>query len=79
MDSSFANLSFVLTGTLPGLSRDEAAKMIINRGGKVNSSVSKSTNYVLAGEKAGSKMEKAIKLGLKIIDESEFLRMIEEY
>ncbi len=79
VDSSFANLSFVLTGTLPGLSRDEAAKMIINRGGKVNSSVSKSTNYVLAGEKAGSKMEKAIKLGLKIIDESEFLRMIEEY
>jgi DNA ligase (NAD+) len=68
--------TFVLTGTLPTLSRDEAKKMIIARGGKVSGSVSKNTTYVLAGESAGSKLDDAEKLGVKIIDEEEFLKLI---
>ncbi|MBQ7700444.1 MAG: NAD-dependent DNA ligase LigA [Clostridia bacterium] len=73
----FANLTFVLTGTLPTMTRDEAEAMIVERGGKASSSVSKNTSYVLAGEKAGSKLTKAQSLGVKIIDEEEFLRMCE--
>jgi DNA ligase (NAD+) len=68
--------TFVLTGTLPLLSRDEAKAMIKDRGGKVSSSVSKKTDYVLAGEEAGSKLEEAKKLNRPIIDEKEFRRMI---
>ena len=73
----FADLTFVLTGTLPTMTRDEAEAMIVERGGKASSSVSKNTSYVLAGEKAGSKLTKAQSLGVKIIDEEEFLRMCE--
>jgi len=64
--------TFVLTGTLPNKSRDEASKIIEEYGGKVSSSVSSKTDYVLAGESAGSKLEKAEKLGVKIIDEVTF-------
>ncbi|QQR76324.1 NAD-dependent DNA ligase LigA [Candidatus Nomurabacteria bacterium] len=71
----FSGLIFVLTGTLPTLSREEAKKMIIDNGGKVASSVSKATNFVLAGESAGSKLAGAQKLGVKIIEEDEFLKM----
>lgn len=70
--------TFVLTGTLPTMSRDEASAIIIANGGKVVSSVSKKTDYVLAGEKAGSKLNKAESLGIKIIDENEFMEMVRE-
>lgn len=67
---------FVLTGTLPTLKRGDATKLIESLGGEVMSSVSKLTTVVLAGEEAGSKLEKARKLGIKIIDENEFLSLI---
>ena len=70
--------TFVLTGTLPTMSRDEASAIIIASGGKVASSVSKKTDYVLAVEKAGSKLNKAESLGIKIIDENEFMEMVRE-
>lgn len=73
----FAGLTFVLTGTLPTMTREQAEAMIVERGGKASSSVSKNTSYVLAGEKAGSKLGKAEALGVKIIDEEDFLRMCE--
>lgn len=68
--------TFVLTGTLPSLRRNEAKELIEQHGGKVTSSVSSKTDYVLAGEEAGSKQDKAQKLGIKIIDEPAFLKMI---
>lgn len=71
----FAGLTFVLTGTLPTMTRDQAEAMIVSLGGKASSSVSKNTSYVLAGEKAGSKLTKAQSLGVPVIDEEEFLRM----
>ena len=67
--------TFVLTGTLPSLTREEAAARIEALGGRVTSSVSKKTDFVLAGTDAGSKLEKAQKLGLRIIDEEEFRRL----
>ncbi len=72
----FSGLKFVLTGTLPTLKRDEASKIITDNGGEVVSSVSKNTSIVLAGENAGSKLDKAKSLGVKIIDEQEFLALI---
>jgi DNA ligase (NAD+) len=71
----FAGQTFVLTGTLPTLRREEAAAKIEARGGKVSGSVSKRTNYVVAGAEAGSKLEKAQKLGVKILDETEFVKL----
>lgn len=68
-------LTFVITGTLPNLSREDAKARIEAAGGKVTDSVSKKTNYVLAGEKAGSKLEKAEKLGVPVIDEARLLAM----
>ncbi len=76
--SSFEGLTFVLTGTLENMTRDEASDMIKARGGKVSSSVSAKTSYVLAGESAGSKLTKAQTLGVKIISKDEFLQMCEE-
>jgi len=73
----FSGKTFVLTGTLPNLKREEAAAKIEARGGKVSGSVSKKTDYVVAGEEAGSKLDKAQKLGVKIIDEKEFLKLCE--
>lgn len=72
----FAGKIFVLTGTLPTLKREEAAARIEALGGKVSSSVSKKTDYVLAGEEAGSKLEKARTLGIPILDEPRFLELI---
>lgn len=72
----FEGKTFVLTGTLPTLKRDAAKKLIEARGGKVSGSVSKKTSVVLAGEEAGSKLEKARELGVEIIDEAEFLRRL---
>ncbi len=74
-DGVFAGLTFVLTGTLPSYSRNEAAALIEERGGKVSGSVSKKTAYVLAGSDAGSKLDKAVQLGVTIIDEEEFKEM----
>ena len=71
----FAGKTFVLTGTLPTLTREEATAKIESLGGKVSGSVSKKTNYVLAGEEAGSKLDKAQKLGIMILSEAEFLKM----
>jgi DNA ligase (NAD+) len=76
VNAVFAGKTFVLTGTLPTLTRDEAAAKIEAAGGKVSGSVSKKTSYVLAGEEAGSKLEKAQQLGVPIIDQAEFLRML---
>jgi len=73
----FAGKTFVLTGTLPTMSREQASAKIESLGGKVSSSVSKKTDFVLAGEEAGSKLEKAQKLGVKIMDEAELLKMCE--
>ncbi len=73
----FAGKTFVLTGTLPSMSREEAAAKIEALGGKVSGSVSKKTDYVVAGEDAGSKLEKAQKLGVKVIDEAAFLKLCE--
>ncbi len=72
----FSGKTFVLTGTLPTLKRSEAQAHIENHGGKVTSSVSKKTDFVLAGDEAGSKLEKAKKLGLTIITENDFFEMI---
>ena len=66
----------MLTGTLPTLKREEAAAKIEAAGGKVSGSVSKKTDYVVAGEDAGSKLEKAQKLGVKVISEAEFLKLL---
>jgi len=72
---AFKGTTWVLTGTL-SQPRDEIAEMIVARGGRVIGSVSKKTNYVLAGEEAGSKLEKAKQLGITILDEAKFRKMI---
>ena len=74
----FLGKTFVLTGTLPTMSRKEASVLIEQNGGKTSSSVSKKTDYVLAGEEAGSKLTKAQSLGITIISEADLLNMIEE-
>jgi DNA ligase (NAD+) len=74
----FAGKTFVLTGTLPHLKREEAAAKIEALGGKVSGSVSKKTDYVVAGDEAGSKLDKAQKLGVKIINEAELLKLCGE-
>lgn len=76
VDERFKGMTFVLTGALPTLKRDEATALIEKYGGKVSSSVSKKTTIVLAGEDAGSKLVKARQLGIRIIDENTFLDMI---
>ena len=75
-DTRFSGMTFVLTGTLPTLKRAQASKIIESFGGKTSSSVSKKTTYVLAGEEAGSKLDKANKLGVQVISEEEFKEMI---
>ena len=76
-DTRFLGKTFVLTGTLPTLTRAEASKLIEKNGGKVSSSVSKKTAYVVAGEEAGSKLTKAQTLGIPVITEAELLAMTE--
>jgi DNA ligase (NAD+) len=75
-DNRFQGKTFVLTGTLPTLSRKEASDIIESFGGKTSSSISKKTSFVLAGEEAGSKLEKANALGIKVITEQELFDMI---
>ena len=78
IDDRFNGMTFVLTGTLPTMTRDEAAALIKERGGKVAGSVSKKTTYVVAGEAAGSKLTKAQSLGVTVIDEAALMTMIGE-
>lgn len=75
-DHPFKEKSFVLTGTLSSFSRDQAAALIKERGGKVTDSVSKNTHYVLVGASPGSKLDKAKKLGVAIMEEAEFIKMV---
>ena len=77
VDERFAGRQFVLTGTLSSFTRDEAKALIEARGGRVNSSVSKKTDYVVAGEAAGSKLDKAESLGVTVVDEETFKGMLE--
>jgi DNA ligase (NAD+) len=73
---SIVGKTWVLTGTLPTLGRDEASAMIRQAGGKVASSVSRNTDYLLAGDSAGSKLDKARELGVAIVDEAAFLKLV---
>ncbi len=76
--SNLTGKTFVLTGTLLSFSRDEAGARIVALGGKVTASVSKNTDFVVAGEKAGSKLSKAESLGVKILDEESFIKLLQE-
>ena len=76
VDRRFAGMTFVLTGTLEKFTRDEAGEMIEKRGGKTSGSVSKKTTYVVAGENAGSKLQKAQQLGIPVLTEDGFLEFL---
>jgi DNA ligase (NAD+) len=76
--SAITGKTFVLTGTLPTLGRDEARDLIEKAGGKVSGSVSKNTDYVVAGEEAGSKLTKAQELGVTILGEPELIKLLGE-
>ena len=76
-DARFEGLTFVLTGTLENYSRHKVTEIIESFGGKVSGSVSKKTSYVLSGDEAGSKLEKAHQLGVKVIEEKEFKELID--
>lgn len=78
VSDKFSGMTFVLTGTLPTLKRDAAKELIEKRGGKCSGSVSKKTTYVLAGEEAGSKLTKANELGITVIDEEQFMKMLDD-
>ena len=77
-DNVLEGKTFVLTGTLPSMTRDQAKELIQSYGGKVSGSVSRKTSYVVAGQDAGSKLNKAIELGIPVISEEELLNMIHQ-
>ncbi|MBN2803737.1 MAG: NAD-dependent DNA ligase LigA, partial [Deltaproteobacteria bacterium] len=72
------NKNFVITGTLERMTRNEAAKIIFSQGGRVMTGLSKNTDYLIAGKKAGSKLKKAEMLGITILDENDFLKMVQK-
>ena len=76
VDEKLAGKTFVITGALPTLGRTEAAALITAHGGRVSGSVSKKTDYLLAGEAAGSKLAKAGELGVAVLDETEFFQLL---
>ena len=76
IENRFMGAAFVLTGTLPSMTRDEASNLILKYGGRVTDSVSKKTTYLLAGRDAGSKLTKAQDLGINVINEGQFMNMI---
>ena len=76
VSSALIGKTFVITGTLPNLKRDEAKRLVQSAGGKVSESVSKKTDFVIVGAEAGSKLEKATSLGIKCLDETEFLELL---
>jgi DNA ligase (NAD+) len=71
--------TFVLTGTLPSMSRDEAKQKLLELGARISGSVSKKTDYVIAGEAAGSKLKKAEELGIKVVDEAGLRKLLESF
>jgi DNA ligase (NAD+) len=77
-DEKFAGKTFVVTGTLETYTRDEVHELIEQHGGRAASSVSKKTDYLVAGAEAGSKLDKAQKLGVKILSEDDFRQLLEE-
>ena len=77
LPQTLEGMTVVVTGSLEGFSRDSAKEAIVSRGGKASGSVSKKTTYVVVGEKAGSKETKARDLGLTILDEEQFVRLLE--
>jgi DNA ligase (NAD+) len=77
VEQTLAGLTVVVTGSLEGFSRDETKEAILARGGKASGSVSKKTDYVVVGENAGSKEDKARELGLTVLDEAGFRRLLE--
>jgi DNA ligase (NAD+) len=76
-DGPLRDLTFVLTGTLPDLTREQATERILAAGGRVTSSVSKKTSYVVAGDSPGSKREKAERLGVPVLDEAGLLALLD--
>ena len=76
-NNKLEGLIFVLTGTLETMTRTEATNLVEKCGGKVSSSVSKKTNYVVAGSEAGSKLAKANQLGIQVLTENEFVNMVQ--
>ena len=77
-DAKLAGKTFVLTGTLQALTREAAEEAIVQLGGKVTGSVSKKTHYVVAGTDAGSKLKKAQQLGIMVLDEAAFLKLLKK-
>jgi DNA ligase (NAD+) len=78
VDARFSGLSFVVTGTLPTMSRKEATQFVESRGGRISSSVSKSTDFVVVGDDPGSKFDKAKQLGIRILDEEALRKLPDE-
>jgi DNA ligase (NAD+) len=76
-EGKMAGKTFVITGTLPSLSRSDATRLIEEQGGKVSGSVSKKTDYVVAGAEAGSKLDKAQELGVKVLDEAQLQALLQ--
>jgi DNA ligase (NAD+) len=79
VSNALAGKTFVFTGTLPTLSREEASRLVMRLGGRVAASVSKQTDYVVAGDEAGSKLSKAQALGVKVLDERAFTAMVDRF
>ena len=75
-DNKFKGLTFVITGSLSAYSRNDASEIIESKGGRMSSNVSKKIDYLIAGEASGSKLEKAKNLNIKVLNESEFMKLI---